>query len=447
MSDTAAPAGQAIPAVPAFSPGLPWLGPMLAYVRDPLGFSVAGYRACGPVFRTRLFGRRVLVLAGIEANRLVWEQDQLWDFAVTGAIFRENFDATYLTQLDGPAHTRKRRRLQAGFKPQALLGLSPLMSAALVEELGAAENTIVDLRLFCSRLVVCMSSRALMHVRLPEGLDQRIAAFEHDLLFGGRLPPWLRKWWYGRRSYRRLKRELLAYIEQMLAEKKANPSPAEDIISIIAKSPAEGEPPPGRDEMVTDIALLLLAGSNTTSSVILWSLLFVFSRPDWLASLREELKDWDPAHFTGMADLPRLKATVLETERLRPALPFAVRSAREAFLFHGHAFPAGTFFLHAATTTHFLEEIYEKPLEFYPERFLPQGNPPAKAHATFGGGSHVCLGQPLARIQEPLMLATLIQSYDLVCPKPPSLRPRLAAVLTPADKAIPARLVRRVQPA
>ena len=117
---------------PLYAPGLPGLGPARAFFRDPLGFHVDAYRRCGAIYRIRLFGRTTLVLAGIEANRFVWENDSLWDFGASGAIFRENFGPTYLTQLDGEAHAKKRRRMQSGFRPQALLALAPAMSATMV---------------------------------------------------------------------------------------------------------------------------------------------------------------------------------------------------------------------------------------------------------------------------------------------------------------------------
>ncbi len=443
-SPPVSPTGRKVPRQPpVYSTGLPWLGPMRAFFGDPLRFHVEAYRQCGPVYRINLLGRATIVLAGLEANRFVWEDDSLWDFGATGAIFRENFGSTYLTQLDGEAHAKKRRRMQSGFKPQALLALAPAMTETMLAELAAVSGQMVDLRLLCSRLIVCLSSRALLQVSLPAGLDRRIAAFEHDLLFGGRLPAWIRRWWYGRKGYLQLKAELVGYIEQMLEEKRAHPPAVEDLISIMVRHHPADEPPLTHEEIVTDAALLFLAGSNTTSSVVLWSLLFTYSRPDWLAQLREELAGWDPARFTGMAAFPKLRATVLEAERLRPALPFAGRRARRDFAFGDFSFPAGTFVLHASTVTHFLDDYYERPFDFLPERFLPDRSPPPKVHGTFGGGSHVCLGQPLARVQEPLMLANFVRNFDLEFAHPPSLQPRLGAVVTPAATALPVRIVPR----
>jgi cytochrome P450 len=425
------------------SPGLPWLGSTRAFYFDPLGVHLEAHRRHGPVYRMRVLGRSVTFLTGVEANRFIWENDGLWDYGTASALFRDNFDETYLTQLDGEKHAKKRRRMQAGFKPQALVALTPRMSEAQLEALARIEGQTVDLRKLCNRLIAGMSSRALLQVRLPEGFENLIAAVEHHLLFGGRLPRWMHAWWYGRGSYRKNRASLLEYIGRVVDERTENPGTGDDVLSIAIRNHPADEPPLTRQEIVFDAALLFLAGTNSTSSVIIWALLLVHSRPEWLAELREELRAWDPARFRGMVEYPKLKATILEAERLRPSIPFARRASRSEFSFKGHDFPAGTSFLHATFVPHFLEEYYDRPHDFRPERFLPDRNPPPKVHGLFGGGSHVCLGQPLARVQEPLMLANFIRYYDLEFQEPLPLTPRLSSVLTPAVKRIPVRIVRR----
>jgi cytochrome P450 len=443
ITASAPPTGGRRAPPPMHSPGMPVLGSTLAFFRNPLGVHLEAFRRHGPAYRIRVLGRTVTVLAGVEANRFIWENDALWDYGTASAIFRDNFDDTYLTQLDGERHAKKRRRMQAGFRPQALAALTPIMSEAQLNELKSVEGQTVDLRELCSRIIVCMSSRALLQVRLPEGLDRVIAVVEHNLLFGARLPRWMHAWWYGRRSYQEKRRELLGYIERMIDERAGRPGDGDDVLAITIRNHPSTEPPLTRQEIVFDAALLFLAGTNSTSSVIIWAILLVHSRPDWLAQLRTELRNWDPAAFRGMADYPLLKATILETERLRPSIPFARRASKSEFSFGGYDFAPGTTFLHATFVPHFQEQHYDKPLEFLPERFLENRNPQPRVHGLFGGGSHVCLGQPLARVQEPLVLANFIRYYDLVFPGPLPLAPRLSSVLTPAVDRLPVRIVRR----
>jgi hypothetical protein len=49
-------------------PGLPVVGNLVPFLRDPMGLLLDGYRRLGPVFRIRVPRHRFTVLAGPEAN-------------------------------------------------------------------------------------------------------------------------------------------------------------------------------------------------------------------------------------------------------------------------------------------------------------------------------------------------------------------------------------------
>ncbi len=114
----------------------------------------------------------------------------------------------------------------------------------------------------------------------------------------------------------------------------------------------------------------------------------------------------------GMAPYPKLKNTIMEVERLQPVAYFHVRTTAEPVAFQGYRLPKGTEILHIQGLCHFLEEIYEEPFAFNPRRWDGREYP-RKAHGSFGGGTHVCLGINLARIQTPLILAHLLGENNL----------------------------------
>ncbi len=82
-------------------------------------------------------------------------------------------------------------------------------------------------------------------------------------------------------------------------------------------------------------------------------------------------------------------------------------------------------------------------MRFTPERSVTNAECPRAAQATFGGGSHICLGQPLARNEEPLALAIVTAQFTLELQQPVSLDARLAGVVSPVARAIPVRIRRR----
>jgi cytochrome P450 len=86
--------------------------------------------------------------------------------------------------------------------------------------------------------------------------------------------------------------------------------------------------------------------------------------------------------------------------------------------FLGHELAPGASCLHMVSLMHFDEAVYADPFEFKPQRWLDHEYPKL-AHGTFGGGSHVCLGMNVARLQMPLTLGYLLSKYDFKITKPP----------------------------
>jgi len=118
----------------------------------------------------------------------------------------------------------------------------------------------------------------------------------------------------------------------------------------------------------------------------------------------------------------RLKASILETQRIRPGIFALGKHAGEDFEFEGYRVPAGTDVLHVNTLGHFLEEVYEEPFRFKPERFLEQDKFAPKTFGLFGGGPHVCLGRNHSLMQTPVAVAQAIRNYNVVFEEPPEKR-------------------------
>jgi cytochrome P450 len=414
-----------------------------AYRRDPLLAFRPAYEKLGPIFRCKFIGRDVVAMGGLEANDLIWSNNDYWDYHQTNAHFREQFDETYLNQLEGEAFYRKRRRTAQGFKPSVLLGQCGDMSRALYREVEEIGDRRVEMRLFCMRLIICMTGRVLMQTDLPKGMDRTMAISNRDMLRAPTLGKWRHLfYWKPARIYRRKK--IFRFLGRLLDERQRSAVPKEDILSLILAAHPADAPPIPRQELIYDLSQLFMAGSTTTSQVILWALLYLAKNPGWLAELQEELKAWDPFQFTGMTAFPKLKATLLEIERLRPPGASLTRISARDFAFRGYRIPKGTAVLHLGTLCHFLPEIYDDPLAFRPQRFLDNpALPPKHAHGIFGGGAHSCVGQPLVRILSPLLVADLISRYDVKFETEFSLQPRLDVVTTPVERKIWARLVPR----
>jgi cytochrome P450 len=436
------PTTRALTDLPEWRPGVPFVGTTLAVLRSPIDAPIEAYRHFGPVFRTRFTGGRHLVMAGPEANDFIWSHSELWDYGSVGAIFREQFSDRYLTQLDGEEHKHKRRRMAIGFRVRSVAQSLPLQAEVLGDAIAGLPHGRCDLREFCKALIVRMGAAAMVNWTPPPGFDHDVAALEHDLLLGGAFGP-LRHLWYRRPGYVRRKRRLMQLLEPLVEARLADPT-GDDVLSLMIRHVGDDEPMPDVEEWSHDLLTLFQAGSETTAHVLLWSLLFCLSNPRWIEELDEELVRWDSS--APVTDFPKLQATVLETERLRPPFAIFVRHARESFEFEGLTVPAGTRILHLSTVGHFLQEVHDDPYSFKPARFVGEMAPSTSVRweGTFGGGTHICLGLPLARAQEIMFLAEVLKNYGVALDEMPSLRcGRGGFVVSPVERHLPATFRRR----
>ena len=447
---TTMPAQTAVPLrtpddFPLYAPGLPLVGPTLGLLRDPIGFHLRARRVVGPVYRTRYLGSESLCLGGVDVNEFVWRNDKLWNYGVMRTAFAHQFGDEYLTQLDGQPHKKKRMRLNPSFRPDFLMSGSPKMNATAQENLASVAGQPLDLRRFCYRLLLRMTTRGMLGLDLSEENEAAILQVERDLLLARRFgPAW--KLWFKRPVYQRAKKQVMQFLGELVDRWTSDPANAPQMYTLATRAAAD-DVPPSRDELMGDIYLLITGGLNSNANLILWTLMYVFHRPDWVKELQAEVAAVPPAQFSAMKQWPKIKATILEVERLRPGTVVNVLVPTEDFEFQGIAFKKGRPITHFSALPHFQEEIYEHPMEFRPERHLGDTQYPAKAHATFGGGSHMCIGMPLARLQSPLILANVLAGYTVEFSRKPSFRAKLASSLTPAGRTIPATIKRRASEA
>jgi len=78
--------------------------------------------------------------------------------------------------------------------------------------------------------------------------------------------------------------------------------------------------------------------------------------------------------------------------------------------FMGYPLEKGQHCLHLIALMHYADSVYEEPFKFKPQRWI-DNEYPKTAHGVFGGGSHVCLGMNVSRIQMPLTIGYLLSRY------------------------------------
>jgi unspecific monooxygenase len=134
--------------------------------------------------------------------------------------------------------------------------------------------------------------------------------------------------------------------------------------------------------------------------------------------------------------LPRLtyaKAVIDEVLRLYPPSFVIVRQALGDDVAAGLAIPRGSLVLIAPWVLHRHRRWWLAPDRFDPERFLPGAPPPPPfAYMPFGIGPRICVGAPFAATELLLVVATLVQAFEVAVTTAEPVRPVGLVTLQPA---------------
>jgi cytochrome P450 len=168
------------------------------------------------------------------------------------------------------------------------------------------------------------------------------------------------------------------------------------------------------DELRDQVVTLLAAGHETTAGSLAWALERLARHPDVVARIR----DGDRAY---------LDATVREVLRTRPVLSITPRKVVEPFAAGGWTLPPGVHVTPCPYLTHRRPELWPRPLEFRPERFLA-GAPEPFAWLPLGGGVRRCAGAAFATMELHEVLAAVVRRFDLLPDRPAGERMRRSGV-------------------
>ncbi len=382
---------------------------------DPAGFFARGYEHAGSIYRTWFGEGYNVVLAGLEANDFCWRNPDLWTYHEIMAGFREQLGDDHVTALDGAPHRQKRGILKPAYDQAAFMRLLPEYLEYFEQELAtAALGDPIDLVEFWNQTITKANGRILAHVQYTAPELAKLLRWQRELLRGLFLPEEARHAFYAAAEYVGLWKHALAFLGRVVDARLAEPERYDDTFAAVLRNRADKEGgQPDRDRLIDDLYLLLFAGIENTSRLINRALVSIWDDPAWLAELRAELDTWDGRDAMALSRLSKLKATIMETQRLYPLTNLTRRQPTRDFTFQGYQLPAGVLLYQAITVCHFLDEIYAQPLAFRPQRFVENGQFAPKTFGFFGGGVHICLGRNQALLQSPIALALTLKHYEL----------------------------------
>lgn len=183
-----------------------------------------------------------------------------------------------------------------------------------------------------------------------------------------------------------------AHVDDLIEERTAAPGP--DLISGIANGRTEAGERLSRQEIASFIALMMVAGGETTDRGLANFLTILLEHPDVLAAVR--------------ADPDLLDAAFSEFMRRDGVVVYEDRELRRAVEWYGQAIPAGAIVRVALISANNDETVFADPRRFDLTRPDLRLGKESRAggridgvanHLGFGLGKHFCIGYQLARAE------------------------------------------------
>lgn len=423
-----------VPAGARLAPARPgnWAGNLVEFRENTVHTFVRAMQEQGDVARLRLLALTAhAVFHPDHVRHVLQEQHRIYTKATRGMRMLKLFLGEGLLTSEGDFWLRQRRIAQPGFHRERIAhfgqAIGRVGEESAVEALGyAGTGRSIDVAELMNKATFRLVGETLFSAdfeadakRVSEALsfvnEDTIARIQHPLTLPLDVPT-LRNL-----HYRRATATLDDVVHRTIAHRRASTTPAHDLLSMLmdARDADTGEGMSDkqlRDEVMT----IMLAGHETTSNALTWTLYLLSTAPHVRVRLEQELDEVLGGRTPTSADIPNLRYTKMvldESMRLYPPAHTIARSPSVDDSIGGYFIPARSLVFVPVYAVHRHPAIWSNPEGFDPERFSPEraASIPRYAHIPFGGGPRLCIGQAFAMLEAQLLLATLCQRtrFDL----------------------------------
>jgi cytochrome P450 len=370
---------------------------------DLLGWMRENFERYGDIYKASIYGSNVYVISSPDyaEHVLLWN----WENYLRKGQAVKRLGLTLgngLISSNGPFWVNQRRMIQPAFNRSAIGALSTLIESANLALLkkwkqAAASNASINITRDISLMVLEVTLRAIFgqdYDRVaPE--FQVVAEDSRDMEFA------------------KICSSLRIIIIQIAIQRRKHEIVAKDILGTImqARDRERGQPMPDL-QLAKEAMTLVIAGHETTASVLNWTWYLLSTHPEVEAKLSAELNTLPAGDFIVLDALPDFVYTrqvIEEALRSYPPLWLMTRKAVKDDQIGDYFVPAGTEIYISPYLIQRHPDLWEAPDRFDPDRF--SANQSQDRHrltmCPFGAGPRNCIGEFLARIEMQIHLITI----------------------------------------
>jgi len=372
----------------------PVVGHLPSLYVDTLALARRAERELGPLFwLNQGFGHLALYCLEPEAfdvfrNRVTSSEHLR---TVAGAFLGES-----MIVHDGQKHHHMRSAMNGPFTPKGLAALE--VGAVLAETIRARVArwpALGELKILAQTRELALALIFRMMGIEDDALSEWREHYEEFMLIALNVPIELPGFprWRGRRAKLWLDTRLLELIRAARGRKDGH-----GLLWELVHAKDEGGLHLSDQELLDNIRLLLLAGHETTASIMAWMVIAMAEHPAIWEQLGDEAAAHDlPVTPKDLKHFPLAEAIFRESLRLHPPVATNGRIVTGELELMGRRIPEGTMVGLCFTHLGRHPALYTDGDAFMPSRWLDRKQPISPLETSqFGGGPHFCLGYHVA---------------------------------------------------
>lgn len=407
---------------PKLKGGLPLLGHMIPFARNPFLFMKRVSDTVGEIAQFKIFSQRMILLTGDEASTLFYRSsdDQL-DQSAAYKMMTPIFGEGIIFDAPNQRKNEQLKMLMPSLRMEAMRNHADKIMQEVDEMVnkwgGSGEIELVD---EMKRLTINTATHCLLGKEFRYELTDEFADIYHDLERGVNplaysfpnlpLPAF--------RARDAARKKLHQLVGDIVQKRQAQSEKPTDMFQMLIDTHYKDGSKLSTNEITGMLVGAIFAGHHTSSGTAAWVLLELLKHPHQLREVRKELDELlgekGEVNFDNLRMLPKLENVLKEVLRLHPPLIVLMRKVAEDLQFKNYTIRAGDMVWASPPVTHRMDHLFTNPEVFDPDRYNEERGEDKNlmAYQPFGGGKHKCSGNAFAMFQIKAIFAVLLRKYD-----------------------------------
>lgn len=425
--------------------GLPLVGSLFSVLRDPFRFLIEAQARYGDIYELNLGLSRAIILNHPRHAQYIL-RDNAANYRKGGAMWDmvRVMLGNGLVVSEGEYWLRQRRMIQPHFHRQRIAMMAERMLDAIDESLAEwpTQAATFNAGEAMAPLTMNVILKTMFGVGLEPGeLEQAGAAITYTLNYlmlgamtqslpqGVPVP--------GRQRNLKARQTFDEIIFRLIERKRVIGTEDGSLLSMLMDTvDEETNVQMTTQELRDEVANFFLAGYDTTSILLAWTLHYLTHETAVAQKLQAEvdgvLGDRRPT-VADLRQMPYSRLVLQEVLRVRPSSWFIPRLALADDEIDGYVIPAGAMLLSLNYMYHHHPEQWHEPARFDPARFTPERMARRHSYAwlPFGAGQRLCIGRDFALMEGQLALIRMVQQFRLAAVPGREAKPQLSGTLRP----------------